>query len=155
MPLPAIGVAAAVKTRRGLVIVGVVVLVIVQVWVAWPRVTENPYASRTVRDVFERVSAAGKIPCTIDGFATIRLTAYTDSFAVAGTPRGLKACSVAVLLAPAGTPIPRTVRDANASFPHRTTLHARRDATLWSRAPTACWLSDAPPRALRCADPAR
>jgi hypothetical protein len=143
-PLPAVGVAAAVASRRA-VLVLVALVVVAQLVVAWPRVTEDPYASRTVRDVFARVAAAGERPCALDTHTSIRLTAYTADFSVPTGRAGVDACAVAVLLAPAGSRS-QPVRDAEASFPHRTTLDARHDATLWSRVPTACWLDDRPPR---------
>jgi hypothetical protein len=148
-PLPAVGVAFAVG-RRTLLVGAVVALVALQLVVAWPRVTQDPYASRTVRDVFARVRAAGQIPCTIDDYATLRLTGYTDEFAIASDRRGLDACAVAVLLAPAQVERSRQARAANAAFAHEIVLDARHDATLWSRVPVECWISDSPPARSGC-----
>jgi len=151
-PLPALGVAVAVG-RRTAVVAAVAILVALQLVVAWPRVTEDPYASRTVRDVFARVVAAEQIPCTIDNYATLRLTGYTDEFGVAARPQDLKACAVAVLLAPPGVDRSQQAEAADAAFAHRVTLPARRDATLWSRVPSECWLSDRPPANSGCPRP--
>jgi hypothetical protein len=151
-PLPAVGVAIAVASRRAVALV-VVPIVVAQLWVAWPRLTEDPYASRTARDVFARVTATGERPCALDAFTSIRLTAYTTRFEVPTEQPGLELCAVVVMLGAAEEPRPRSVRDADESFPHRTTLNARHDATLWSRAPTECWLSDAPPASCAPAAP--
>jgi hypothetical protein len=152
-PLPAVGVALAVAARRTTVVL-VVAVVVAQLWIAWPRLTQDPYASRTVRDVFARVRAGGERPCALDTYTSIRLVAYTSAFSVPTNRTGMAACAVVVQLAPARDGRSDAVRDAEASFPHRATLDARHDATLWSRAPTACWLADPPPRD-RCAPAAR
>jgi uncharacterized membrane protein len=141
VPLVAVGVSAAVASRRvALVLVALVVLA--QLWVGWSRLTESPYASRTVRDVFARVRADDRRPCALNVYTSLRLVAYTSDFSVPIRPAGLESCAVLATLATGDGPPSRWERAANAEFPYRVSLDARDDGVLWSREPPGCWLED-------------
>jgi hypothetical protein len=144
VPLVAVGVAAAVASRRA-VLVLVALVVVAQLWVAWPRLTADPYASRTVRDAFARVRADGGRPCALNAFTSLRLVAYTSAFSVPTRPAGLRSCAVVATLATAPGSRSRWERAADAEFPYRVTLDARDNGVLWSRLPAGCWLEDRSP----------
>jgi hypothetical protein len=144
VPLVAVGVAAAVASRRAALVL-VVLVVLAQLWGAWPRLTESPYATRTVRDVFARVRADDRRPCALNVYTSLRLVAYTSDFSVPTRPAGLQSCAVLATLATGDGPPTRWERAANAEFPYRVSLDARDDGVIWSREPPGCWLEDRSP----------
>ena len=116
----------------------VVVLVGLQVFTAWPRLTTDPYPNRQAARIFDAVIAHRGIPCAIDLYTGQRMLGYTTQFAIPQSVKQAEQCTVALRIGQSSGRLDRSIDRGHA---YHVKLDAQTPGVLWSKLPITCWTS--------------